>query len=277
MIQATDLIRLWERAHADGWGYIWGRYGQIWTKANQDAATRETTRLYGSRWIGHHVADCSGLGYWAFHELGGYIYHGSNTIWNKYVTGRSDLKNGLRTDGQEMLPGDPVFLKRKEGNTTNRHHIGYYIGNGMTIEAANTQKGVIKSPVSKWHETAHWKNVEYQGGICFMSYPTLRKGDSGSDVTELQTLLNQYGYGLTVDGKFGDKTKKAVEAFQASHGLTVDGVAGEQTWTALKGEQKPTPLPEFVQIDRLKLTEMKAAANLILADIEHALGGGANG
>lgn len=29
--------------------------------------------------------------------LGGHIYHGSNTIWNEYVTGRCDLKFGVRT------------------------------------------------------------------------------------------------------------------------------------------------------------------------------------
>ena len=277
MIQSVDFVRLIEQAHSEGWGYIWGRYGQIWTKENQAAATRETTRLYGSRWIGHRVADCSGLGYWALRELGWTTYHGSNTMWNSYVVGRSELKDGKRTDGADMLPGDPVFLCKRENGKLNRYHIGYYIGNGMTIEAANTQKGVIKSPVTKWHETAHWKNMDY-GGVIFVKYPTLRKGDSGPDVSELQTLLNEHGYNLDVDGKFGDKTRKAVMAFQTAHGLTADGVAGEQTWTALKGEQPPTPTPtEYVQLERKKAVEIKACLADALNIIDKALGGGAVG
>jgi len=42
--------------------------------------------LYGDKWIGRYVTDCSGLFYWAFKELGGYMYHGSNTMWDKYCT-----------------------------------------------------------------------------------------------------------------------------------------------------------------------------------------------
>lgn len=50
-----------------------------------------------------------------------------------------------------------------------------------------------------------------------------------------QTQLNVYGYGLTVDGGFGSKTKSAAVAFQKKHHLQVDGVIGPQTWLALLG------------------------------------------
>ena len=52
---------------------------------------------------------------------------------------------------------------------------------------------------------------------------TLRKGDKGNDVKELQTALNRAGCTLTVDGDFGVDTYNAVIAFQAARDLTIDG------------------------------------------------------
>jgi murein L,D-transpeptidase YcbB/YkuD len=52
---------------------------------------------------------------------------------------------------------------------------------------------------------------------------------SGISVTQLQEMLNHYGANLRVDGKYGDNTHKAVEAYQRGHGLTVDGWAGSET------------------------------------------------
>lgn len=65
------------------------------------------------------------------------------------------------------------------------------------------------------------------------SYRTLRKGDRGTDVRTLQTLLTKAGYTVAVDGIFGAKTLEAVKAYQADHGLTVDGVVGKATWSKL--------------------------------------------
>ena len=233
MIKIVDLIALWRQALNDNWGYIWGTYGQEWTAAKQKAATRETTAQYGSQWIGHRVADCSGLAYWAFRELGGNMYHGSNTIWNEYVIGRCKLKDGKRTDGQPILPGDPVFLVQIENGKENRHHIGYFVGD-TCIEAKSTKYGVVTSPLTHWHETAHWTNVEYEGGKIFVKHPTLKKGDSGASVTYLQTLLCDVGEPLTVDGIFGSKTETAVKDFQTKSNLTPDGVVGQMTWDALE-------------------------------------------
>ena len=65
---------------------------------------------------------------------------------------------------------------------------------------------------------------------------TLRKGSSGSVVKELQILLIKAGYicgKYGSDGKFGDSTLEAVNAFQADRGLAVDGVVGTKTWAEL--------------------------------------------
>lgn len=67
----------------------------------------------------------------------------------------------------------------------------------------------------------------------------LSYGSQGSDVTELQKLLNNHGYGLAEDGIFGENTKNAVTDFQKNKGLTVDGIVGTNTWGTLNGTYTP--------------------------------------
>ena len=64
--------------------------------------------------------------------------------------------------------------------------------------------------------------------------PTLRQGDSGAAVSELQQLLNAKGINITVDGVFGNATRAAVVQFQQQNGHVVDGIVGTQTWQALR-------------------------------------------
>ena len=237
MITAKALIEKFKYARAEAWGYIWGAYGQLWTEAAQRSVTDSMAVKYGGQWIGHRVADCSGLGYWAFSELGGFIVHGSNTIWNEYVTDRCELKDGKRTDGKPLYPGDPVFLKKVENGSVRRHHIGYYVGGDTVIEAKGTQWGVVTSPLSRWHETARWYNVLYDNGAYFGKLLSLKRGMRGEQVRLLQETLNELPAGaaldLKEDGIFGAETEKAVRQFQADKGLTVDGVVGPKTWRAL--------------------------------------------
>ena len=248
MVTAKALIEKFQFALENAWGYIWGAYGQLWTSEKQASATDEKARLYGEKWIGHHVADCSGLGYWAFSELGGFIVHGSNTIWNEYTTDHCELKDGKRTDGKAMYPGDPVFLKKIENGKVNRHHIGYYVGGNTVIEAKGTQWGVVTSPLSRWHETAHWYNVLYDNGAYFGKLLTLKRGMRGEQVRLLQETLNELPAGaaldLKEDGIFGKDTEAAVKSFQADKGLTVDGVVGRKTWSALGVSGKENPPAE---------------------------------
>ena len=63
----------------------------------------------------------------------------------------------------------------------------------------------------------------------------LREGDSGTAVTELQTMLKKLGYYYgDITGNFGDLTRKAVRAFQDKENLTVDGIAGPATLNKLR-------------------------------------------
>lgn len=58
--------------------------------------------------------------------------------------------------------------------------------------------------------------------------PTMRRGDSGDAVRQLQGAL-----GLVVDGQFGPRTEAAVRQWQRDHGLVPDGIVGPRSWAML--------------------------------------------
>ena len=70
---------------------------------------------------------------------------------------------------------------------------------------------------------------------------TLRTGSTGTAVRELQFylyLMSAYESSIppvSIDGKFGADTERAVRAYQRFAGLTVDGVVGRTTWNSLYG------------------------------------------
>ena len=70
---------------------------------------------------------------------------------------------------------------------------------------------------------------------------TLKVGDKGTAVTELQKRLIELGYLTTsATGTYGEATKAAVKEFQQLAGLTADGVAGTATINALFATDAPT-------------------------------------
>lgn len=79
---------------------------------------------------------------------------------------------------------------------------------------------------------------------------TVRSGDTGTDVENIQQLLANMGYySGAIDGKYGNATITAVKAFQAKNGLTQDGVCGAKTLallfssSAVYAVATPTPAP----------------------------------
>lgn len=79
--------------------------------------------------------------------------------------------------------------------------------------------------------------------------PTLRFGDNGVSVAEMQADLADLGYfSGRMDGHFGPLTRAALLAFQADHDLTTDAVAGAMTWRALS-EAEPRPPRDVTQAD----------------------------
>ena len=69
------------------------------------------------------------------------------------------------------------------------------------------------------------------------TYRQVGYGSTGSSVSKLQTVLNEHGYGLAVDGIFGAKTQAAVRDYQKKNGLKLDGIAGKETWGSLLAGQ----------------------------------------
>ena len=68
------------------------------------------------------------------------------------------------------------------------------------------------------------------------TYRQVGFGSTGSAVSKLQTILNEHGYGLAVDGIFGEKTRAAVRDYQNRYNLKLDGIAGPETWGSLLGQ-----------------------------------------
>lgn len=66
------------------------------------------------------------------------------------------------------------------------------------------------------------------------SSPVLRPGAQGAEVSGLQRLLTEKGFGVPDTGNFGPQTEAAVRRFQAAAGLRVDGQVGPETWRALR-------------------------------------------
>ena len=67
---------------------------------------------------------------------------------------------------------------------------------------------------------------------------TLRQGDKGNKVKELQQSLNKFGYKLYLDGDFGSLTYNAIVDFQMRNKILKDGIASELTLRKL--EMNPT-------------------------------------
>lgn len=65
--------------------------------------------------------------------------------------------------------------------------------------------------------------------------PTLRLGNKGRHVADLQRLLGGRGHRLLADGDFGPRTDNAVRAYQTGARLAPDGIVGPKTWAALEG------------------------------------------
>ncbi len=63
----------------------------------------------------------------------------------------------------------------------------------------------------------------------YFRYPPLT---GGSDVALWQGRMNERGFALVVDGKYGPKSQAACIEFQQQQGLQVDGIVGPLTWDA---------------------------------------------
>lgn len=163
MIRSDDLIALFQLMYAEHWSYEWG------------AARRG-------------CVDCSGAFVYAFRQLGGSIYHGSNTIARKYVGAFQ----------KTPVPGFAAFKWKKTDTAKypdgrgDFYHIGLVDSDGEhVLNAKGTKAGFCRDPVGSWHSFAPLLGVTYPttgsaGGPPFPAEPgraDAEKGESWS-VTE---------------------------------------------------------------------------------------------
>jgi peptidoglycan hydrolase-like protein with peptidoglycan-binding domain len=67
-----------------------------------------------------------------------------------------------------------------------------------------------------------------------LQWPAVKQGAEGNRARTIQYLLNERGYKVTIDSKFGPDTTAKVKDFQKAKGITpADGIVGDKTWPKL--------------------------------------------
>ena len=251
------IVRAWCQQRV-GCPYIMGATGKACTPSYREARMaqypasaekikKNCPRLMGRadtcqdcRWcdpetgIGKPAYDCAQLSRYAMADAGIELVSGANSQWEKTDWAvRGEIAD---------LPADHVALvfRRDDGKMG---HVGVYQGDGTVIHARGHDYGVVEQPLADVKITHFGIPV----GLYSDCHYILRNGKQGDAVAYLQSLLCDVGETLTVDGKFGPKTEKAVEDFQRLYGLTVNGVVGPGTWQELEyatGHDEAEPAPE---------------------------------
>ncbi len=164
-----DLIDEFHKMFIDGWGYVSGTAGVLWTKEKQEKSGNQKT----AKWVGEIVSDCSGAFVYAMKRYGYSVYHGSNRIARQYVNELLDIT--------KAKPGMIAFKEKKKGvegyRLPNEYRAGgkYYNGDlndyyhcGLidydmnVINLQSVETGCVKSKIDNgWVKCAELKNIDY--------------------------------------------------------------------------------------------------------------------
>lgn len=163
-----DLVKWCENAYKNGWGYVYGGYGQVCTKqyldqqaslypGNNEAGSE--MRQVGEKWLGKRVVDCIGLikSYAWYNADSDQITVGSNGFTD---CGANTIRNNVKEGGAiSTMPDIPGLAVWMDG------HIGVYVGNGEVVEAQGTAYGVVKTQLknrgwTKWMKIPNIKYIE---------------------------------------------------------------------------------------------------------------------
>lgn len=156
-----DLVKWAVQANEGQWGYVYGTYGGVLDETllrgkisqypNEVGAYEDFIRQH---WLGGRTADCVGLikGYGWYNTEIAQIQIGANGMPD--IGANAMFENASEKGTIDTIPEIPGLAVWHEG------HIGIYIGNGEVVQAANTEAGVIRTPISQSSWT-HWLKIPY--------------------------------------------------------------------------------------------------------------------
>ena len=236
-------------------GYIMGSTGQNpkkwsvnswWFNQYKNNPKQYKKALY---WREHaaRVWDCNGMAEGLYKDYSGTDIN-TKARYN-YAQWCSPKGKGL-IPASFRVPGAAVFWS--DGGASSIHHVAYLYkpvnannpkGDWYIIEARGVMYGVVMTKLND-RKPNFWgwmtKYFDYDQPVVTTpvtpSDGTLRHGDEGNAVKQMQTNLIRLGYDCGkwgADGDFGDATEIALKEFQRQHGLEPDGVYGPKTEAAM--------------------------------------------
>ena len=156
-----DIVKWAIHAQENGWGYVYGTYGDVLDEALLTSKIAQYPDEVGGyedfirqNWLGGRTADCVGLikGYGWYNTETAQIEIGANGMPD--IGADTMYENATEKGTIDTIPEIPGLAVWHEG------HIGIYIGNGEVIQAANTNAGVIRTPIGQTGWT-HWLKIPY--------------------------------------------------------------------------------------------------------------------
>ena len=156
-----DIVKWAIDAQENGWGYVYGTYGSVLDEALLTSKIAQYPDEVGGKedfirqnWLGGRTADCVGLikGYGWYNTQTAQIEIGANGMPD--IGADTMYENASEKGTIDTIPEIPGLAVWHEG------HIGIYIGNGEVIQTANTNAGVIRTPIGQSGWT-HWLKIPY--------------------------------------------------------------------------------------------------------------------
>ena len=246
-------------------GYVYKTYVSVTKTASSSSSSSSATRLEKGS-TGSDVKDLQTklkkLGYYDAYVDGDY---GDTTVaavkafQKKYnltadgIAGKETLKKLDSVYKNADSDKDDDSLRMGDSGSavkdlqTKLKKLGYYDGTVDSTFGSGTY-AAVRAFQKKYNltadgvagsETLKKLDSAYKNANSDKDDDSLRMGDSGSAVKDLQTKLKKLGYyDGTVDSTFGSGTYAAVKAFQKKYNLTADGVAGSETLKKLDSAYK---------------------------------------